>query len=243
MPSLLQSNYHQPLSLSLHNGYQETLRAPVQKLALDPQPPNWDNVCTLTVEEKKNQGVGVLVGKGGFVVEDCDLLLCLLTAVGIGEIKSNSKSLVSIIQTEWEKRRRDTEKERIKRIGEKKKLLSSSLSLTFQLLSLLKNACLLLLLPPSIQNHYSSAQITTAGGIGLFHMERRYTKRKRRKEKGRHLLTFNMTKRREGLFILQADVNNDIESFHRLIISDHFMLKFVYCWMLWLWKTHQTAFL
>lgn len=39
MPSLLQPNYHQPLPLSLHNGCQETLKAPVQKLAFDPQPP------------------------------------------------------------------------------------------------------------------------------------------------------------------------------------------------------------
>lgn len=62
-PSLLQSNYHQPLSLSLHNGYQETLRATVQELALDLQPPNWDNACALTVEGK-NPGVCVCGGGG-----------------------------------------------------------------------------------------------------------------------------------------------------------------------------------
>lgn len=55
IPSLLQSNYHQFLSFSLHNGCQETLRAPVQKLALDPQSPDWDNVCRLTVEEKEKK--------------------------------------------------------------------------------------------------------------------------------------------------------------------------------------------
>lgn len=112
MPFLLQSNYHQPVSLSLHNGCQETLRAPVQKLALDPQPPNWDNVCTLTVEGK-NVGEWVCWWERGGVWGGRLWSLPLpFKCWGNWEIKSNSKSLVSIIQTERERRRRETEKER-----------------------------------------------------------------------------------------------------------------------------------
>lgn len=109
IPFLLQCNYHQSLSFSLHNECQETLRAPVQELALDPQSPDWDNVCRLPVEEKKKSlGVGVQMRKwvwGGRLWSPPLPFNCC----GNWEIKSNSESLVSIIQTEWERQRRHRE--------------------------------------------------------------------------------------------------------------------------------------
>ena len=174
MPFLLNSNYHQSLSLSLHNGCQETLRAPLQKLrlTLDLQPPNWDNVCRLTLEGRK-LGVGVRVRKW---VWDGRLWSPLpFNCWGIWVIKSNSKNLVSIIQTVQQRQYSDSEKERLKREDEERKLHSSPFYLTIHNFHycIISVFCLL----HNIQNHFSSAQITTAVGLRLFHMERKHTQR------------------------------------------------------------------
>lgn len=160
---------------------------------------------------------------------------------GNWETKLNSESLVSIIQTERERRRKDTKEERIKRGGKKKKA-ALIIPLAYISASVITVKCLC----SSSSSQHPEAVFQRTDNYCYGNRLVSCGEEEHRDEedgKGETFIHFLHERRRREWNVydrlLKVDLSDDVRGFQCLQICDRFHAKFS---MTWLWKGFQKQY-